>query len=426
LSYSGVRSKLQLSYKAPAPTVTMVDGERPEFCTLTDLASTAIGGEIVFASDEWFAPAAMFLNPEPPVFIEGKFTDYGKWMDGWESRRKRVPGHDWCLLKLGVPGTVYGFEVDTAFFTGNNVPAISIQGAYLPDGPGLPADVLDPATGVVVNTGTMGTAATPEQIQKVDQALTKHKFLELLPRTPLRPGYPETRTHFFAVQSPQSVTHLRVNYFPDGGVARLRVFGEVAAPPPQDLAARMDFAAALHGGAALCWSNAHYGTPANTLLPGRAPNMGNGWETARNPQRPAILEMGKDGYVDFSYSKDWFVMRLGARCAVDEVEVDTNHFKGNFPESTIIEVCDLPEILSLPVLEQKRRFEDAAYRDGLSWKPLLRRTKLLPHAQQYFGRGGGKAALESPGAATHVRVTIFPDGGVSRLHMWGTACSAKL
>jgi allantoicase len=153
-----------------------MDAKRPEFCTLTDLASAAIGGEVVFASDEWFAPAHMFLNPEPPVFKEELFTEYGKWMDGWETRRKRVPGHDWCLLKLGVPGTVYGFEVDTAFFTGNNVPAISIWGANLPDGPGLPEDILDPATGAVSNTGMMGTAATPEQITKVDETLAKCGF----------------------------------------------------------------------------------------------------------------------------------------------------------------------------------------------------------------------------------------------------------
>lgn len=398
-----------------------MDPKSPEFATLTDLASTAIGAQVLFASDEWFAPAEMFLNPEPPVFKEGLFTDFGKWMDGWESRRKRVPGHDWCLLKLGVPGTVYGFEVDTAFFTGNNVPAISILGANLPDGPGLPQEVLDPATGAVINTGKMGTAATPEQIQKVDQALRKHNFNELLPRSPLKPGYPETSRHFFEAKNPQRTTHIRVNYFPDGGVARLRVFGEVSAPLIRDPSIRLDFAAALNGGAALCWSNAHYGTPGNTLLPNRAPNMGNGWETARNPQRPPVLELGKDGYVDFSYSKDWFVMRLGARCQVDEVEVDTNHFKGNFPESAIIEVCDLPELMSKSVLVQKQKFEDAAFRDSLPWKPLLKRTKMAPHARQYFSHGSSTATLESPGAATHVRLTIFPDGGVSRLRLHGVA-----
>lgn len=398
---------------------------RPEYSTLTDLASTAIGGRIIFASDEWFAPAAMFLSPDPPVFKEGLFTEYGKWMDGWETRRKRVPGHDWCVLQLGVPGTVYGFEVDTAFFTGNNVPAISIQGADLPDGLDLPAEVIDGATGAVMNTGMMGTAATPRQIELVGEAVDRLAFRDLLPRSPLRPGYPETRTHFFAASSPGRVTHLKVNYFPDGGVARLRVFGEVAAPLLRSPKQRVDFASALNGGAALCWSNEHFGTPSNTLLPNQAPDMGNGWETARNPQRPAILELGSEGYVDFSYSKDWFVMRLGARSSIGEVEVDTNHFKGNFPESAIIEVCDLPEILALPILEQKKKFENGAFRDGLAWKPLLRRTKMQPHMQQHFYEGDEKAPLERVGPATHVRLTIFPDGGVSRLRMHGVAAPAS-
>jgi len=209
-----------------------------------------------------------------------------------------------------------------------------------------------------MNTGQMGTAATPRQVNLVAEAVAKADFYELLPKSPLRPGYPETRLHFFAAKVSKPTTHIRVNYFPDGGVARLRVFGEVAAPILDAPTIRLDFASALNGGASLCVSNTHYGTPSNCLLPNRAPNMGNGWETARNPNRPAILELGKDGNIDFSYSKDWFVMRLGTRCEIDDVEVDTNHFKGNFPESAIIEVCDLPEVMALPILEQKRKFED--------------------------------------------------------------------
>merc|ERR1712070_26114 len=190
---------------------------------------------------------------------------------------------------------------DTAFFTGNNVPAISIQGVNLPDGLKLPEDILDPANGLVVNTGMMGTAATKYQLGRVTEAVKELEWFDLLQKSPLKPGYAETRIHYFQVKAPKTATHLRVNYFPDGGVARLRVFGEVA--PPLGLAptAHLDFASALQGGVALCWSNEHYGTPSNTLLPNRAPNMGNGWETARNPNRPEILELGSDGQIDFSY-----------------------------------------------------------------------------------------------------------------------------
>jgi|Transcript_83646 allantoicase len=406
-----------------------MSSSKPDFCTLTDLASTAIGGQILFATDEWFAPAQMFLDPEPPVFKEGLFTDFGKWMDGWETRRKRTPGHDWCLLKLGAPGTIYGFEVDTAFFTGNNVPAISIQGAWLPDGVEIPEDFVGPS-GAFSNTGMMGTAATPGQNKIAKELVSKMSLFDLLPRSPLRPGYPETRLHHFAVKSPKPATHLIINYFPDGGVARLRVYGEVVPPPPpKNPKLKCDFASALKGGAALCWSNEHYGTPSNTVLPNRAPNMGNGWETARNPQRPAVLELGSDGHVDFSYSKDWFVMKLGSRCDIDEIEVDTNHFKGNFPESALIEVCDLPEIMELPILEQKSKFQDQKFCENVGWKPLLKRTKMHPHAQQMFSRGGEESScLESPGPATHARVTIFPDGGISRIRMYGRAAplSSKL
>lgn len=404
--------------------------ERPSFCALTDLASTAIGATVSFATDEWFAPALMMLNPEPPVFKDGLFTEYGKWMDGWETRRKRIPGHDWCLIRLGVAGVIRGFEIDTAFFTGNNVPAISVLGVTLPGGPGkaLPEDMLDPATGLVPNIGMMGRAATPDQVTAVTEALAKLETIELLPKSPLRPGYPETRTHFFESHHSSPVTHLVVNYFPDGGVARFKAYGEVTAPVLHNPSMGMDFAYALNGGVALCCSNAHYGSPSNCVLPGRAPNMGNGWETARNPQRPAVLEL-KDGQIDFSYSQDWFVLKLAARCEISKVMVDTNHFKGNFPESAIIEVCDRPDLLALPVLEQKQRFEKADFRNTIAWRPLLRRTKMAPHVEKEFECHNPRAALEVAGPATHARVTIFPDGGVSRLRMHGVPApggSAKL
>jgi allantoicase len=402
----------------------MAESTKPDFTTLTDLASTQIGGLVLFATDEWFAPAQMLLDSSPPVFKEGLFTDYGKWMDGWETRRKRIPGHDWCLLQLGVPGTIYGFEVDTAFFTGNNVPAISIHGALLPDGMPFPEEHVDPGTGAITNTGMMGVAASPGQLTAVTKTWSEVQSFELLPKSPLKAGYQETRLHYFAVKNPQTASHLRINYFPDGGVARLRVYREVKPAPLLSVPRRHDFAAALNGGCALCWSNEHYGTPSNTLNPGRAAKMDEGWETARNPNRPAILELGSDGYVDFSYSNDWFIMRLGMRADIEELEVDTNHFKGNFPESCLIEVCDIPEVLSLPVPEQKAKFNDAAFRSSLQWKPLLKRSKMVPHAQVTFSRNASTHALSEAGAATHARVTIFPDGGISRLRMYGAPAPA--
>src|SRR5215208_4252174 len=95
------------------------DHSIPDFASRADLASARLGGRAVFTNDDFFAPRANLLKPEAPVFIAGKFTSRGKWMDGWESRRRRVPGHDWCVLRLGVRGSVRGFDVDTSFFTGN-------------------------------------------------------------------------------------------------------------------------------------------------------------------------------------------------------------------------------------------------------------------------------------------------------------------
>ena len=63
-----------------------------DFTELVDLASERLGGAVLYANDDFFAPKENLLKPSAPVFIEGKYTDLGKWMDGWESRRRRTPG----------------------------------------------------------------------------------------------------------------------------------------------------------------------------------------------------------------------------------------------------------------------------------------------------------------------------------------------
>lgn len=410
------------------PATGGADGpdERPDFCFLTNLASTGVGAKAVFATDEWFAPAGMLLSPEEPVFKDGLFTDFGKWMDGWETRRKRHPGHDWCVIRLGLPGHIAGFEIDTAFFTGNNVPAISILGTSMPDSMGLPGELVDAGSGAVVGTNQIGTASSSELIAKVKKAMEAQTWQNLLPQSPLRPGYEATRRHYFACAPGPAVTHLLVNYFPDGGVARLRAYGEVdeaSLPHPISWEPR-DYALVSHGGVAICWSDMHYGIPSNCLLPTRASDMGNGWETARHPRRPPVLEAGPNGLVDFSYATDWFVMKLGARCLLNEIEVDTNHFKGNCPESARIDICDRPDLHGLPALEQRRLFAGEEFREAAGWTPVLPRTRLQPHARQYFGKGHDVPLATPVGAATHVRVTIFPDGGISRLRLLGRPAEA--
>jgi len=152
-----------------------------------DLAQPRLGSEVVFATDDFFADKARLISPEPPVFIPGKYDDNGKWMDGWESRRKRVPGHDWCVVKLGVPGAVAGFEIDTSHFTGNYPPGAEIE-----------------------------VCSSKEAIPGDEAA-----WVKVTPRLDLKG---DDRT-YVPIEHADPVTHVRLHIYPDGGVARLRVWG---------------------------------------------------------------------------------------------------------------------------------------------------------------------------------------------------------
>ena len=268
----------------------MIDESAATFTGLVDLVAEAIGGRAISASDEFFASADNLVKPGRGVFIEGKFTERGKWMDGWESRRRRGPGHDWCILELGAAGSVLGFDIDTHHFLGNCPSFASVEGVY----------------------AAPGTA--PEK-------LASAAWVDLLTQSPLRPG----SQNLFAALPREPVTHLRLNIFPDGGVARLRAFGRVH--PAWDPAAldretsdhvaqgSFDLASVKNGGLALACSDAFFGPMNNLLLPGRAENMGGGWETRRN-RGPG---------------HDWILVRLGARGLVQCVEIDTRYFLGQLP-----------------------------------------------------------------------------------------------
>ena len=304
---------------------------------LTDVASSAIGGRILFATDDWFASAESLISPEPPVFDAGRFTDWGKWMDGWETRRKRIGGHDWCIVSLAAPARVYGFEVDTAFFTGNQAPRISIQGAYIPQRFGGREDTALLKARVARRRAVLtkgkcadgsdglsegGFAAGDEESSLVD-ILNSQSWDSMLDQSPLRPGYEDTRHHQFTAKADNSnsgkvVTHLRINIFPDGGVARLRVRGEIVKAISQGQ--RIDVAAASNGGAVLGASNAHYGRASNLIAPGDSQRMDQGWETARNPNRPAVLGIAANGMLDLPASMaEWAILRLACGVNVEEV-----------------------------------------------------------------------------------------------------------
>jgi allantoicase len=344
--------------------------ESATFSGLVDLAAAGLGGRALGTSDELFASADNLLLPGRAVFVDGKFTDRGKWMDGWESRRKRGAGHDWCVVALGAPGEVVGLDVDTQHFVGNHPPFASVEGLWAPDALAARA------------------AALPSLLARQD-------WSELLEQAPLRPD----AQNLFAARVHGPVTHVRLNIFPDGGVARFRVFGRVhpswEAPADADEEARAhltpdlrDLAAVKNGGLALACSDAFFGPMNNLLLPGRPENMGGGWETRRR-RGPGF---------------DWIVIKLGARGAPAVVEIDTSHFKGNFPDRASLETLDAPAGARLTEVVASS-----------AWSPLVPETKLIADTRHFF-------AVESTAAgraATHVRLNIFPDGGVARLRVWG-------
>ncbi len=325
----------------------------PTFTDLIDLAAERLGGAVLLANDEFFAPKEALLKAAAPEWREHEYTDRGKWMDGWETRRRRSPGHDWCLVRLGLPGVVRGVVVDTSYFRGNFPEACELEGAEVEGVPDPESLAMDPAV----------------------------RWHALVARSPLTGDSRNT----FAVSSAERVTHVRFRIHPDGGVARLRVHGE-GRPDARVFAPGrvLDLAAMEQGGFVLQCSDMFFGHRQNLILPGRSTHMGDGWETRRR-RGPG---------------HDWSIVRLAARGELRRLELDTDHFKGNAPGSCSLEWCDSPGT------------DATALAASAIWKPLLPDTPLQPHARH--------AWAVAPGiTATHVRLNIFPDGGVARLRVLG-------
>jgi len=314
-----------------------------------NLADARLGTRALSVSDDWFADVNRLFQPHPAVWKEGVFDDNGKWMDGWESRRKRFEGYDHTVIRLGVPGTLKGVDIDTSWFTGNFPPSASLEACYLAEG--------DP-----------------------DEHTT---WFEVLPAVELQGN----SHHYHAIGHDQPVSHLRFNIYPDGGVARLRVHGIPAVDWSGAGNEAIDLAAALNGGRALACSDQHYGHMSNLLNPGRGVNMGDGWETARR-RTPG---------------NDWVIIALGHPGTVEQIVVDTLHFKGNYPDSCSIQAAFV-----------KGGTDSQIETQSLFWRELLPSQKLQMHQEHHFAE-----QIRDLGPITHLRLNVFPDGGVSRLRVIG-------
>jgi len=327
-----------------------------DFTEYIDLAAERLGGRVIEANDEFFAPKENLLKAGAPVWIADKYTDVGKWMDGWETRRRRTPGYDWCIVKLGLPGIVHGVIVDTAHFKGNYPEQCEMECCAADGDPGAQQ---------------LTDAATP--------------WRTLLPKSALA-GDTQNR---FAVSCLSRVTHLRFKIYPDGGVARLRVHGEALPdwPAIERAGGEIDLAAVEHGGLIIDSSDMFFGSRNNLILPGRSTGMHDGWETRRR-RGPG---------------HDWCIVRLGAAGTIRRLEVDTSYFKGNFPESCSLEVC-----------YAGRDVSDPGALAAFPWKEILPNSKLSPDSLHVYQ----KEILDS-GEVTHVRFHIYPDGGVARLRIFG-------
>ena len=315
---------------------------------LIDLAQPRLGTKVIYKTDDFFASANRIINPTEPVFKVGVFDKHGKWMDGWESRRKRTAGHDFIIIKLGKPGTIKKVDVDTSHFNGNQPAMVSIEGA---------------------NSNS----------NKINQL----KWQPLLSKKKTKAN----SHHYFTVNSNKVFTHIKFNIFPDGGVARLRLYGSIAKSNKLKNT-KINLASLLDGSSVIACNNEHFGKAENILAPGKAKNMGDGWETRRR--------RGK-GF-------DWLILNSLDGKEIDKIEISTHHFKGNFPSHCSLQAAYLPN----------SKNSKQIVKSSNNWKYLLKDAKLSANKVHVF-----KNNLMKKDKINFIKINIFPDGGISRFRIYG-------
>jgi allantoicase len=332
-----------------------------------DLASERVGGETLSCSDDFFAEMENLIKPGRGIFIDDKFTDRGKWMDGWESRRSYGRAHqresgrefDWCIIRLGITGVIRGFDIDTNYFRGNAPESVSVEACVSDVEPNA-----DTVWEIVLNN--VAVAAHSQNIFAINTSTTRDE---------------------------KTYTHVRLNMFPDGGIARLRVYGEADVNWSQFIDGELiDLAYIKNGGKALLVSDMFFSDKNNLIMPGRGKDMGDGWETKRRRDP----------------GPDWSIVKLATKGSIEKVIVDTCHFKGNFPDTFTLEglVSDSDDFTNGQQEEK--------------WQPIIARTKLYAHREHLFL---SEIIPANTKTFTHVRLNIFPDGGISRLRVFGKTLS---
>ena len=318
---------------------------------LIDLAQSRLGTKVVYKTDEFFAPAKRIINPWPPIFKEGVFDKHGKWMDGWETRRKRNKGNDYLILKFGKPGKINKVDIDTSYFNGNQPSKVSLEACF----------------------------------SKKNLPSKKTKWTTILNKKSTKPN----NHHFYNIHSKSVYTHVKLNIFPDGGVARLRIYGSMEVNKKFNKKI-INLTSVLNGAVPIACNNEHFGRAENILAPGIGKNMGDGWETRRS--------RGKNF--------DWLILKCATQGKVKKIQIDTHHFKGNFPDRCSLQAGFINKKISSKTIVNKSK----------KWKMLLNKVKLHAHKKHNF-----QNKLIKNDKINYIKINIFPDGGISRIRIFGKA-----
>ena len=316
---------------------------------MIDLAQSRLGTKVIYKTDEFFAPAERIINPWPPIFKEGVFDKHGKWMDGWETRRKRGKGHDYLILKLGKPGKIHKVDIDTSYFSGNQPNKVSLEACMI-------------------------SKIFPKK---------NPKWIKILNKKTTKPN----SHHFFNIKNKSIFSHVKLNIYPDGGVARIRIYGTIQIKKKFEKKI-INLTSVINGATPIACNNEHFGRAENILAPGKGKNMGDGWETRRS--------RGKNF--------DWLILKCAAAGKIKKIQIDTHHFKGNYPDKCSLQAAYLSERVSSKSIVEKSK----------KWKLLLNKVKLHAHRKHNF-----KNNLMRDAKVNYIKINIFPDGGISRIRVFG-------